>query len=170
MCRSVSPTYLLSLSGPLMLRPAALLGRRRGCAQGCKRPEAATAPWRPGSYRSREGREQSPFGGEGVLLVELRGAGRGQLSGGVDLLDLTRFIDITRRRFQGTLLEDELLHLELGHDLVDEVGPQVESKKKGKSPLEVLREQGVRDAADPLLVPWVTTTTRSSARGAPLRP
>ena len=128
MCRSVSPTYLFSSSGPLMLRkklrPSSpvrlgdLLGQRVGDRLGDQRLAAAGRAVEQDALR----RLQLVLGEQ--LLVQER-----QLDGVPDGLDLGaetadhRVVDVRH------LLEHQLLDVQLGDPLVREVHPPVDQQR-----------------------------------------
>ena len=136
MCRSVSPTYLFSSSGPLMLRKKLLpslarhprgilrrlgrdlLGQRVRHRLGDQRLAAAGRPV-----------EQDPLRRLELVLLEQVGVQVGQLDGVPDLLDLpSQAADVVVgdvRHF----LQDELLHLGLGDPLVHVPRPGLKQQR-----------------------------------------
>ena len=131
MWRSVSPTYLLSSSGPLMLRKNAT-GLLVAAAHPLRPawPASWPPPWRSASCRSRAGRRA---GCPSVGAARARGTGR-------------RAGRATRRRRGsasicpcqpadvgvvdvGNLFEDEFLDLALGHPLVGVGRPGLEQQR-----------------------------------------
>ena len=119
MCRSVSPTNLLSSSGPLMLRKYArpsfvvpahrgdLLGQRVGHRLGDQRLAAAGRAVEQHALRRPQ-----------LVLAEQLGVQERQLDGVADLLDLPEQAADVAVVDVGHLLQHEVLDLGLGHPLV----------------------------------------------------
>src|SRR5215472_9763912 len=131
MCRSVSPTYLLSSSGPLMLRKKLLPSRSA--------PSSAVRA----AHQDALGRAQL------VLLEQVRVQVR-KLDGVADLLDLGREAADLGVGDVRHFLEDQLLDLGLGDALVHVAGPRLEQQRVPAAQAHLPQRLG--QPRDPLLV------------------
>ena len=178
MCRSVSPTYLFSSSGPLMLRKKllpSLAWPSLDLAVPSFAEPGASAPVSPRSARCCRGPGRHLLGqGVGHRLgdqrlaaagrpVQQHALGRPQLvlpeQVRVQVRQLHRIPDLDDLRAQAAdvgvgdvrhFLEDELLDLGLGDALVDVAGPRLQQQRVARAQHRVEQRLGQPD--HPLLV------------------